>query len=507
MSKQYDVIVVGAGNGGLVAAATAAKYGLKTLLLEKNNIPGGCATSFCRGRFEFEPSLHELAGFGSPENPGDVRQLFEKLGVDATMLPVEDAFRSIITGPGGYDVTMPTGEDAFIEAMEQHAPGSRESMTAFFELARQTDRALAYLTQSRGNPDPAIMGSEHLNFMKIANLPIDKVLDALQMPARAREILTTYWCYLGAPADMLNFIHYALMVNRYISLDPYIPKMRSHELSLALDERVRAFGGEIRYNSPVTRFLIQNGRCTGVATAQGELYAKQVISNIIPHNVFGGMVEEAQVPPAERKRANARKFGASALVLYLGVNKSPEELGVKDYSVFLSSTCDSREQFRRMHTLEENDFQIMNCLNIANPGCSPAGTSLFYSTQLYFDGSWDSVKPEAYKATKNRIAAKLIKQYEDAVGVKLTGHIEELSVAAPPTFARYLGTPQGSIYGYMGQTWDGMLPRTMAMGMEQSIQGLRFCGGHATRLDGYSSSYQTGETMASLAALDIKEGR
>ena len=58
--KSYDVIVVGAGNGGLTAAATTAKAGYKTLLLERHNLPGGCATSFVRGRFEFEVALHEL---------------------------------------------------------------------------------------------------------------------------------------------------------------------------------------------------------------------------------------------------------------------------------------------------------------------------------------------------------------------------------------------------------------------------------------------------------------
>ena len=41
MNNNYDVIVVGAGNGGLAAAATTAKHGLKTLLLERHNIPGG----------------------------------------------------------------------------------------------------------------------------------------------------------------------------------------------------------------------------------------------------------------------------------------------------------------------------------------------------------------------------------------------------------------------------------------------------------------------------------
>jgi phytoene dehydrogenase-like protein len=48
--ENFDVIVIGAGNGGLTASAGLAQKGMKVLLLERHNIPGGCATSFCRGR-------------------------------------------------------------------------------------------------------------------------------------------------------------------------------------------------------------------------------------------------------------------------------------------------------------------------------------------------------------------------------------------------------------------------------------------------------------------------
>ena len=49
--KDYEVVIIGAGNAGLSAAITLAQKGVKTLLIEQHNLPGGCASSFIRGRF------------------------------------------------------------------------------------------------------------------------------------------------------------------------------------------------------------------------------------------------------------------------------------------------------------------------------------------------------------------------------------------------------------------------------------------------------------------------
>ena len=52
LKKGYDCVVIGAGNGGLGAAAQLAAKGAKVLVLEQHSVPGGFASSFVRGRFE-----------------------------------------------------------------------------------------------------------------------------------------------------------------------------------------------------------------------------------------------------------------------------------------------------------------------------------------------------------------------------------------------------------------------------------------------------------------------
>ena len=80
---KFDAVVIGAGNGGLAAACRLAKAGKKTLLVEQHNLPGGVASSFRRGRFEFETALHELCEFGSAENPGNCRKtVVDEFGLD-----------------------------------------------------------------------------------------------------------------------------------------------------------------------------------------------------------------------------------------------------------------------------------------------------------------------------------------------------------------------------------------------------------------------------------------
>ena len=132
MNNNWDIIVVGAGIGGLTAAATAAISGKKVLLLEKNNTPGGAMTSFVRGRFEFEASLQAFYGFGIGENAGSARKILDELKVSSAVnwAAIPMAYKIITKSCDGENINanMPFGIENYIEKMEEIVPGSRPSM-------------------------------------------------------------------------------------------------------------------------------------------------------------------------------------------------------------------------------------------------------------------------------------------------------------------------------------------------------------------------------------------
>lgn len=502
--KQYDAVVIGAGNGGLTAAIRLAQGGAKVLLVEKHNLPGGFATSFRRGRFEFEASLHELNDFGAPDNAGDVRVLFDELGVTDKIewIPIPDAYR-VISRAEKVDATMPFGVDAFIDKMESYVPGSRRSVKNFFDLAEEVRLAQAYTNSCNGKADPKYMVEHYGNFVRCGSYSVNEVLQSLHMPKRAREILSAYWCYLGANLDDMSFVHYASMVNRYILRGAMSPKSRSHEISLAMVERIRELGGDVLLNTEAVRILTNGDGVSGVVLDDGtEISTRHVVANCSPHVVYGKLIDE--VPEKIVRATNARKFAGRGLTMFLGLDRSADDLGIENHNYFLYDTLDSVAQYEKMRTIEENDVQATVCLNRAQPDCSPAGTCMMYFTTLYMEDDWARIKPQAYQKTKEFVANRMIDRFEQDTGAKIRDHIEEISVATPMTYARYCGHPQGVIYGYESQYWDGLMPRLQMMGEDHTVRGLRFAGGYSMRLSGYSSAYFSGDISGRQTVGDIK---
>lgn len=504
MPNKYDVIVIGAGNGGLLAAAECAKKGLKTLLLERHNLPGGSASSFVRGRFEFEPSLHELANVGPEDHPGGTRDIFKEIDAEVDWRTEDTLYRVITTDDGHIDARMPVGVEAFCDAVEKAVPGSRESVHRVFECAANNNKALEYM--SSGNMKLTTMLKDYSDLFRTISGTTKECLDALGVPPKAQTIISTYWPYVGAPINDLDFMTFLRMLNVYVEYGPGVPAMKSHELSLSIANSIYEYGGDIWYNCEVTKLLVRDGAAYGVVAAGKEIYADHVICNAFPNAVYGSMLDPSQVTEEEKKEVNARTPGLSFVTMYVGLNKPYQELGIEDYSIFIYDSSDPVQQFKNCHnSLGGDGWVIVNCLNKMVPEATPEGTcSLFFTTSVYGD-LWGSIKPENYKKEKEKLAAKMFKIYENAVGIDVKPYIEEISIATPATMTRYLNTPNGTPYGYQVSKKDSIFGRVIMSRTQKElpIKGLRYCGVN-TLVDGYNSGYMCGQAAAKKTIEDIE---
>lgn len=504
--NNYDVIVIGAGNGGLAAACRILNAGKSCLVLEKHNIPGGFATSFVRGRFEFEASLHEFNGIGTKEEPGSTRILFEELGVADKIewIHLKDAYH-LISEKEGYDFVMPFGYEEFAKANNALHPEGEKYIRDFFELCQQIRDAMDYLSASKGKPDPQVMMEKYPDYLACASYSVNEAFEALGYPKEIVDNLNTYWCYLGADGNNLSFLHYANMIYSYFSKGAVIPKYRSHELSLAFEERIHELGGDIWFNSEVVKILSdEEGGVCGVELKDGRiLETKHVIAAISPHVVYGKLLDK--VPEKANKLTNFRKFGGRGFTVFLGLDRSAEELGIKDHNYFIYDTTDNVKQYESMKKIGNTAAQATVCLNNADPECSPEGTCILYMTTLFMDDVWSDVKEEDYYRVKNEAARAMIERFEKAVGVNISEHIEEIAVATPETYARYCGHPQGVVYGYESQYYDGLMNRIQMVEEDHIVKGLRIGGGYGERLLGYPSSYKSGANEAGRTLRDMEK--
>ena len=74
----YEVVVVGAGIGGLTVAALLAARGVDVCLLERESQPGGCVAAFEKFGYTFDPSV----GLFTDWEPGGIHdRVFAELTV------------------------------------------------------------------------------------------------------------------------------------------------------------------------------------------------------------------------------------------------------------------------------------------------------------------------------------------------------------------------------------------------------------------------------------------
>ncbi|MGW2696416.1 phytoene desaturase family protein [Streptomyces sp. NPDC001296] len=455
MSVDYDVIVIGAGNAGLAAAATLQRGGRRTLLVERHNVPGGAATSFVRGRFEFEVSLHQLGGMGGP---GPLREILDEMDVTRRLRLIQDdeLYRTVV--PGVLDVTLPADWQGAVEVLDNHYPGNRAALTRFLGIVR--DVGLWQLT-ARANLHRLKEQTEWLSGLsdvrRYGLRTFREVLDEFFTDERLKFVLSSYWSYNGQLPSRMSFMDMARLLALFIETKPYQIVGGSQALSSAMLESFLEGGGEVRFNTSVDKIVTRGGRAVGVRLDDGETVScRLVVSNAPSSTTYTRLLDPADVPAGVLRDLGSRRMGPSATALYLGLDAPAAELGFSTATNFLTADLDERTVARGMRSLEPAPFLLASCYDVRPTGFAPPGASQVNLVTIQYADPWEAVPVRDYQEAKSAYAASLLDLLK-AIAPGVRDVIEEAEIATPVTFKRYLSQPGGAIYGFDQDAMDSWL--------------------------------------------------
>lgn len=502
--SEFDAIVIGAGNGGLTAATALQRGGAKTLLLERHNIPGGCATSFVRGEFEFEVALHQLSGLGTEDKPFIMRKLFGELGVLDKVEFVQEGelYRMVVLDQ--FDITLPASWAGIRTTLIEHFPIEEKNILAFMTLCEQvTLESFMGVPQARKMNSQEMLNKNCKNFVEYGLRDAKSVLDEFFENEHLKTLLAAYWCYLGMPPKDINFSDLAVMLYAYGVFKPWHVKGGSQALSSALLESFLEAGGEVRFNCSVDKILTdQSGdkpSVKGVRTEFGDTIAcDHIISNASTVVTFTELLDTPVLPQGISQDFKSRDLGTSAFCIYLGLDCTPAELGIKNASTFISNTTDENFMHATMSTMNPPVATMLTCYNVDDPSFAPQGKSQISLLCLQYGSVWEDIPVEKYAETKYEFAQHLINQAEQ-IFPGIQAHIEEVEVATPLTMMRYLNTPGGAIYGFKQNPEDNLLFRERY----DQVNGLHIAGSWQG-MGGFQPTYMVGAATAKAIVKKVK---
>lgn len=508
--QQYDAIVIGAGNGGLACAATLAEKGKKVILFEKHNIPGGCGTSFRRGRFEFEVALHQLSSMGTPEKPGPLRELFRRYGIEDKIewIEIKELFR--VNFPDGTGISIPADRKNCEAFLCSQFPQEKESILRYFETVYAFCSESAAFAEksahSTGEPSAAKKAIMKMGFPKMyptlaryALRSTQEVLDEFFKDVKLQLALSAYWCFMGMPPARFPWSILAKCTNIYMEDKPFYLRGTSMMMNQAIMDAVQRMGGVVHLNRGVERIVLEGGAAVGVVDEKGEEYrASKIISNISPLATYGALLQPEEVPQAAQEYLRPYTVGISALTCFIGLDCTPEEIGFTTSFTLNYESFDANEDFKDAYKLlPEKDPLVATCYTVDDPEISPPGTSIITAGTLKYSAEWEKLTPEQYYEKKyeagKRIVARLEKMYPG-----FTDHIEEMEVATPLTHMRYLNHPGGAIYGYE----QDVMSSVFFFPAESKIPNLEFASGWVNAC-GFGPNYLFADKVATKIALEV----
>src|SRR5659263_142768 len=252
--ESADVIIIGAGVGGLSCAAYLARTGCKVIVIEQDNHVGGTAHVFNRKGFTFPTGPQSIT------MPDYIADSLCELGAEGRLSFLRDHFQVL---RGSMDIMISQPLDHVAEQLSDHFPNERQGIHIVIKVLEEVITALDVLQpydlieQAPG----CITDANACDVLeRWGSVPARDLFDRHLKDQSLKDLLGSQ----GTGETEMPVVLLAQMWRFMSKVGIWHVKGGIETIPVLLAERLRAFGGEINLGERVKRIIVQDGAVMGV---------------------------------------------------------------------------------------------------------------------------------------------------------------------------------------------------------------------------------------------------
>ncbi len=442
------ISVVGAGIGGMSAAARLAKQGHQVTVFENSDQSGGKCRTEWFGDYAFDtgPSLLTL--------PAVFRDLFLKTGKRIEHVldisPVDPAFNYNFAD--GSKVTFPnlSNPKTYLEIEKSFGISASQSWRQIIERSEKMWEASrdSFIESELTSIWPLLLRKNLINQINQISpfTSLRSLSEKLKLDPHLKMIIDRYATYTGsdprsAPAVLLTI---AFVESTF---GAWHIKGGIGQLSVALEQRCRDLGVDFKFKSLVTKILVERNKVEGVVLSDGKIIKSDlVVSNSDAEYTFNSLIgNEVSSARGERRKLKSATKSLAGFSLLLGLdNKKSKPVDVKHHNVYFPENYDL--EFDQIFTqkIPVTDSTIYLCApkdsSMVKGADKEAWFVLVNAPRHEPESGWD------WKDGGQEYAQKIISKMDD-LGLNVTNRLDFMKYRTPADLENYAMAPGGSIYG------------------------------------------------------------